>query len=201
MFAFALWDRRARELWLVRDRIGIKPLYYSVHHGRLTFASEIKALLEDPDQSAALTRGALPLPLVPHDARAADALRGHPEAPRRHVAPRPRTGRARGAPVLGRLGSHVSAIRRSGRRDRRARLAELRTRPATESERRPRRRVPVRRDRLEHQRGASSPRARTDPVRTFSIGYQGGSRHRQNELHYARLMVAGIGAEHITSGR
>lgn len=54
MFAIALWDTRRRELWLIRDRIGIKPLYYSLHHGRLTFASEIKALLEDPEQPRAL---------------------------------------------------------------------------------------------------------------------------------------------------
>jgi asparagine synthase (glutamine-hydrolysing) len=54
MFAFGLWDERRRELWLIRDRIGIKPLYYSVHHGRLTFASEIKALLEDPEQPRAI---------------------------------------------------------------------------------------------------------------------------------------------------
>jgi asparagine synthase (glutamine-hydrolysing) len=51
MFAFAIWDERARELWLVRDRIGIKPLYWSHHHGRVTFGSEIKALLEDPQQA------------------------------------------------------------------------------------------------------------------------------------------------------
>ena len=50
MFAMAIWDGRARELWLARDRIGIKPLYWSSHHGRITFASEIKALLEDPQQ-------------------------------------------------------------------------------------------------------------------------------------------------------
>jgi|SRR5271166_94532 len=54
MFAIALWDARKRELWLVRDRIGIKPLYYSVHNGRIAFASEIKALLEDPDQKRGL---------------------------------------------------------------------------------------------------------------------------------------------------
>jgi asparagine synthase (glutamine-hydrolysing) len=59
MFAFALWDERKGEFWLVRDRIGIKPLYYSVHHGRLVFASEIKALLHDPDQKRALHEEAL----------------------------------------------------------------------------------------------------------------------------------------------
>jgi asparagine synthase (glutamine-hydrolysing) len=59
MFAFGLWDANARELWLVRDRIGIKPLYYSFHHSRLTFASEIKALLEDPEQPRAVHEAAL----------------------------------------------------------------------------------------------------------------------------------------------
>jgi asparagine synthase (glutamine-hydrolysing) len=59
MFAIAIWDGRTRELWLVRDRIGIKPLYYSVHHGRLVFASEIKALLEDPEQERQINEEAL----------------------------------------------------------------------------------------------------------------------------------------------
>jgi asparagine synthase (glutamine-hydrolysing) len=59
MFAIALWDARTRRLWLIRDRIGIKPLYYSVHHGRITFASEIKALLQDPDQIRAVNEESL----------------------------------------------------------------------------------------------------------------------------------------------
>jgi asparagine synthase (glutamine-hydrolysing) len=59
MFAFALWDAKARRLWLIRDRIGIKPLYYSIHHGRITFASEIKALLKDPDQAHEVNEEAL----------------------------------------------------------------------------------------------------------------------------------------------
>ncbi len=59
MFAFALWDDEAGDLWLVRDRIGIKPLYWTVAGGRLLFASEIKALLAGDRVRAALDEDAL----------------------------------------------------------------------------------------------------------------------------------------------
>jgi asparagine synthase (glutamine-hydrolysing) len=48
MFAFAIWDEPRRRLLLARDRMGIKPLYYTVCGGRLLFASEIKSILQDP---------------------------------------------------------------------------------------------------------------------------------------------------------
>ena len=51
MFALALWDRRQRRLLLARDRFGIKPLYYSLRDGRISFASELKALLREPSFS------------------------------------------------------------------------------------------------------------------------------------------------------
>ena len=48
MFAFAIVDPRSRTMYLARDRLGIKPLYYHSTPGRLCFASELKALFQDP---------------------------------------------------------------------------------------------------------------------------------------------------------
>ena len=73
MFAIAIWDTRERRLVLARDRFGIKPLYYRVADGTLSFASELKALLEQPGFSreidldaleAFLDYGMVPAPLT-----------------------------------------------------------------------------------------------------------------------------------------
>jgi asparagine synthase (glutamine-hydrolysing) len=47
MFAFAIWDARNKILFVARDRVGIKPIYYRWDNGTLLFASEIKAILGD----------------------------------------------------------------------------------------------------------------------------------------------------------
>src|SRR5215204_4414929 len=67
MFAFAIWDARERELFIARDRLGVKPLYY-VHadDGSLYFASEIKALFEAGAVRAELNYAALPDYLANH---------------------------------------------------------------------------------------------------------------------------------------
>src|SRR4030081_951925 len=49
MFAFAIWDERQESLFLARDRVGIKPLYYSQSRNSVVFASAIKAILADPE--------------------------------------------------------------------------------------------------------------------------------------------------------
>jgi len=66
MFAFALWDGGRRRLFLARDRVGIKPLVYAWDGRRLLFASEIKALLQDPTVARDLDWDALRDYLVFH---------------------------------------------------------------------------------------------------------------------------------------
>lgn len=61
MFAFALWDRRERQLHLVRDRLGEKPLYYGWMGKTVVFGSELKALLAHPHSEPELDRNALAL--------------------------------------------------------------------------------------------------------------------------------------------
>jgi asparagine synthase (glutamine-hydrolysing) len=86
MFAFALWDARRQQLLIARDRIGKKPLVYSLRDGVLSFASEMGALLADPaiprevDREAIdayLALGYVPAPLT--------ALRGVHKLPPAHT--------------------------------------------------------------------------------------------------------------------
>lgn len=55
IFAFAVWDGRKKELLLYRDRVGVKPLFYSYENGRLIFASEPKALFAFPGFTPKIT--------------------------------------------------------------------------------------------------------------------------------------------------
>jgi asparagine synthase (glutamine-hydrolysing) len=59
MFAFAIWDRRKRKLFIARDRLGIKPLYYRFDGRTLLFGSEIKAILAYPGVKAEFNRATL----------------------------------------------------------------------------------------------------------------------------------------------
>jgi asparagine synthase (glutamine-hydrolysing) len=59
MFAFAIWDKKRRKLFIARDRLGEKPLYYTHQQGRFAFASELKSLLVLEDIETKIDLGAL----------------------------------------------------------------------------------------------------------------------------------------------
>ena len=84
MFAFAIWDQKKQQLFLARDRLGQKPLYYALHDGRFIFASECKAILQTHDfprrpDHQALTQYLL-LQYVPHPASAFTDIKQLPPA-------------------------------------------------------------------------------------------------------------------------
>lgn len=73
MFAFAVIDQKNRSLFIARDRLGIKPLFYAIHGNRILFASEMKAIFQDESVSkeidfaaldAYFTYGYIPSPLT-----------------------------------------------------------------------------------------------------------------------------------------
>src|SRR5471032_3008772 len=183
MFAFALWDARSRELWLVRDRIGIKPLYYSTHHGRLTFASEIKALLEDPEQPRAIHEEAfyhfLSFLTTPAPQTLFDGIRKLPSGSWLNVWDDV-------VPIES--GSDEEIAERV--------LAELRTavklRKVSD--------VPVGvflSGGLDSSTNAALfSEGERSPVKTFSIGYADAYSTYENELDYARQMASRVGADH-----
>jgi asparagine synthase (glutamine-hydrolysing) len=61
MFAIALWDRERRRLHLIRDRMGVKPMYYGFGRRTFLYGSELKALRQHPDFIGTIDRGALHL--------------------------------------------------------------------------------------------------------------------------------------------
>lgn len=61
MFAFAIWDERRQQLFIARDRLGIKPLYYYLDNDRFVFGSELKAVVQHQQVPRALDHEALDL--------------------------------------------------------------------------------------------------------------------------------------------
>ena len=59
IFAFAIWDEKEQKVFIARDRLGVKPLFYSENNGGFIFGSEIKALLAHPDLKPQLSREGL----------------------------------------------------------------------------------------------------------------------------------------------
>jgi asparagine synthase (glutamine-hydrolysing) len=197
MFAAAIWDARTRDLWLVRDRIGIKPLYYSIHHGRLVFASEIKALLQDPEQERGVDDVAffhyLSFLTTPGPQTLFKGIKKLPGGTWLRVRDNGTTEEQRYWEVW----DHVSPLTGVSEDEIAARvLEELRTsvRYRKVSD------VPVGVflsggvDSSTNAALFSEGEAR--PVKTFSIGYEGDYSTYTNEFDYARLMAQQIGADH-----
>ncbi|MCA9094081.1 MAG: asparagine synthase (glutamine-hydrolyzing), partial [Planctomycetaceae bacterium] len=197
MFAIALWDVRKQELWLIRDRIGIKPLYYSRHHGRLTFASEIKALLQDPDQKRAVNEEGLfhylsfittPAPQTLFD--------GIHKLPPGTWMKFDRQGNVLENRYWDVWDNTQPLINVSEEEVCERVLAELRTavqlRKVSD--------VPVGvflSGGIDSSTNAALfSEGSESNVKTFTIGYQGEYKTYQNELHYARMMAEKVGAQH-----
>ncbi len=197
MFAIALWDGRSRELWLIRDRIGIKPLYYGVHHGRITFASEIKALLQDPEQARVVSEEGfyhyLSFLTTPAPGTLFEGIRKVPAGTRLRVTEDGRVEERRYWDVW----EHTRALRGASEDDIAEEiLKELRAAVKLHKVSD----VPVGvflSGGIDSSTNAALfAEGEHGSVKTFTIGYEGAFKTYQNEVHYARKMAAEIGADY-----
>lgn len=196
MFALALWDARERALWLVRDRVGIKPLFYAMRPGRFAFGSEIKALLADPAQPRELEPEALYHYLsfltVPAPLTMFRGIRKLPPATWVRVAADGTTTERRywdplDAAPLDAEGEDEIASRLLEELRTSVRLRKLSDVPVG---------VFLSGGVDSSANAALFAEGEGRPVRTFTIGYEGENRGYRNEFGWARRMAAEIGAEH-----
>ncbi len=197
MFAFALWDGRNRELWLVRDRAGVKPLYYTQAGGRLCFASEIKAILQDPAVPRAVDEEAffhyLSFLTTPAPQTLFAGIRKLPAGSWLRLRADGGIEERRWWDVL----DHAAPL--PGMNED-AMAGAVRDTLAAAVARRKVADVPIG---VFLSGGIDSStnvalfsEGETRPVKTFSIGYAAGSDSVADELPYARMMAERVGAEH-----
>ncbi len=197
MFAFAIWDAQERRLWLARDRIGIKPVYYARLADRFSFASEIKALLQDPAQPRVMDEEALfhylSLAATPAPMTLFKGIRKLPGGCWLRLD-------ADGAMEMRRYwDAWDDVVLATGRSDDDI-ADEVRAELETAVRYRKVSDVPVGvflSGGIDSSTNAALfARGESRPIRTFSIGYDADYGSYSNELHYARMMAERIGADH-----
>jgi asparagine synthase (glutamine-hydrolysing) len=192
IFAFAIWDGDARRLFLARDHLGVKPLYYSIAGNRFLFASEIKALLQDSECSRDINLSSLgelfTLRYVPSPNTLIERIHKLPPAHSMIVS-------ARGVKVQ-RYWNWTPQLRAAT--DEASLVEEYRALLEDAVRIQMRSDVPVG---LFLSSGVDSAallalmsQHTSDPVRTFTIGFENGE--DTNETNDARKMARQFGAEH-----
>jgi len=196
MFAFAIWDASARVLWLARDRMGVKPLYYYVGNGKISFASEIKALLVDQRIERRINERSLyhflGLLTTPAPDTLFEGVRKLPNATWMRIN---ESGRIDQEKYWDPYASSSSPNRSESDLS-----EELLFRLEQAVEIRKVADVPTG---VFLSGGVDSSAntalfsaGETTKVKTFSIGYEGNNKSYKNELEYARLMAETVHAEH-----
>ena len=192
MFSFAVWDRNSRGMLIARDHLGIKPLYYTCAGSRLIFASEIKALLRCTGVSAEMDMDALeqlftfryvPSPLT--------LFKGIRKLPPGHLITAG-SGGFRIERYWNSVPAVISGAREEECTEEYQRLLQDTVRLQVRSD------VPVG---LFLSSGMDSAlllalmsTARGGPVKTFTVGFEGGL--RENEVTGAARLAAAFGASH-----